>query len=295
MSDSAHAGQPANGHVLAAVDNSIYTESVGHYAAWAARRLSAPLEYLHVLDRHPETAPKLDHSGSLDLGVKSKLLEELAEMDETRSRLAQQRGRLLMRQLDALAREQHGLEAITTLRNGALVDTLVELEDRVRLFVIGKRGEHADFAKGHLGSQLERVARAVHRPLLVASRSFQDIQRVLIAFDDSPTSRKGVEMVADSPLCAGLAIDVVTVGADSEAHRGAQAWALERLAGAGLQASARILPGDADEVIAREVEQGGVDLLVMGAYGHSRIRRLIVGSTTTTLLRTCRVPVLLLR
>ena len=38
-----------------------------------------------------------------------------------------------------------------------------------------------------------------------------------------------------------------------------------------------------------------VDLLVMGAYGHSRIRQLIVGSTTTTLLRTSLVPVLVLR
>lgn len=290
-----HSGPNSDHCVLAAVDASIYTESVGHHAAWAARRLAAPLEYLHVLDRHPETAPKLDHSGSLDLGVKSKLLEELAEMDEVRSRLAQQRGRLLMRQLDALAREAHGIEAVTTLRNGSLVDTLSGLEDGVRLFVIGKRGEHADFAKGHLGSQLERVVRSVQRPLLVASRGFNDISRVLIAFDGSATARKGVETLAASPLCQGLAIEVITVGADSQDNGDGLAWALERLTRAGLQAQGRIIPGDPEEVIAAEVEQGGIDLLVMGAYGHSRIRRLIVGSTTTALLRTCRVPVLLLR
>jgi nucleotide-binding universal stress UspA family protein len=34
---------------------------------------------------------------------------------------------------------------------------------------------------------------------------------------------------------------------------------------------------------------------VMGAYGHSRIRQFIVGSTTTTLLRSSDVPVLILR
>lgn len=38
-----------------------------------------------------------------------------------------------------------------------------------------------------------------------------------------------------------------------------------------------------------------VDLLVMEYYGHSRIRQLIIGSTTTTLLRTSPVPVLVLR
>ena len=39
----------------------------------------------------------------------------------------------------------------------------------------------------------------------------------------------------------------------------------------------------------------GVSLLVMGAYGQSRIRHLVVGSTTTTLLRLCPCPVLVLR
>ena len=38
-----------------------------------------------------------------------------------------------------------------------------------------------------------------------------------------------------------------------------------------------------------------IDLLVMGACGHSRIRSRIVGSTTTQLLRSCQIPLLLLR
>ncbi len=36
-------------------------------------------------------------------------------------------------------------------------------------------------------------------------------------------------------------------------------------------------------------------LLVMGAYGHSRVRQFILGSTTTHLIRTCHVPVMLFR
>ena len=36
-------------------------------------------------------------------------------------------------------------------------------------------------------------------------------------------------------------------------------------------------------------------MLVMGAYGHSRIRHLLVGSTTTTMLRNAQLPVLILR
>lgn len=36
-------------------------------------------------------------------------------------------------------------------------------------------------------------------------------------------------------------------------------------------------------------------MLIMGAYGHSRIRNLIIGSTTTSLVRSCRLPILMFR
>ncbi|MEQ9334216.1 MAG: universal stress protein [Thalassobaculum sp.] len=34
---------------------------------------------------------------------------------------------------------------------------------------------------------------------------------------------------------------------------------------------------------------------MMGAYGHSRIRSLIIGSTTTQMIRSCMIPVMLFR
>ena len=284
-----------SGSVLAATDASAYSESVAHYAAWAAHRLEAPLEYLHVLDRHPEAASTADFSGNLGADAQPRLLEGLALLDETRSKLGQERGRLVLQQAKGIAAAFHGIEAETRMRHGSLVDTLIELEGDARLFVLGKRGEHADFAKGHLGSQLERVVRAVHRPLLVASRSYTEIERVLIAFDGSATTRKGVEMVAASPLFSGLDIRVLTVGATNATNEAALRWALDTLAAAGLSAAGAVRPGEAEEVIGHYIRDEHVDLLVMGAYGHSRIRQQIVGSTTTTMLRTCRVPVLLLR
>jgi nucleotide-binding universal stress UspA family protein len=35
--------------------------------------------------------------------------------------------------------------------------------------------------------------------------------------------------------------------------------------------------------------------MIMGAYGHSRMRQLFVGSTTTAMIRNSSVPLLLLR
>lgn len=294
MSGSIQLDASGGDQVVAAIDLSAYTDSVSHYAAWAARRLAAPLTYLHVLERHAEVAAVADYSGNLDMDERTKLLDELVALDEARGRIGQERGRRLLQQASDIA-AGHDVAAQTALRHGVLVDTLLGMEDQSRLFVLGKRGENADFATGHPGSQLERVVRAVHRPLLVASRQFNVIQRVLIAFDNSATTRKGVAMVAGSPLFEGLQIQVLMVGAATAAHREGLAWALDTLATAGRPAEGQLLPGEPETILAQHAHEDHADLLVMGAYGHSRIRRLIVGSTTTTLLRTGRIPTLLLR
>ena len=54
-------------------------------------------------------------------------------------------------------------------------------------------------------------------------------------------------------------------------------------------------PGKAEKVIPRVVASADNPLLLMGAYGHSPIRNLIVGSTTTEMIRTVHAPVLLVR
>lgn len=284
----------ADGHVLAAVDGSAYAQSVGLLAGWAASRLGVELELLHAIDRAGPSAPA-DLSGALALGAQEALLAELAELDEQRARLAQAHGRDLLENLRAALASAYGITARGRQRHGALVDVLLEAEPQVRLFVIGKRGEHADVAAGHLGSNLERVVRAVHRPVLVASRGFRPVQRFAIAFDGSPTTRKCVEMVCASPLLKGLGAHLLMAGNDDATHRDAANWAMAQLAAAGFAPTLAIEPGRAAEVIARHVAAAHIDLLVMGAYGHSRIRTMILGSTTTELLRTCTIPLLLLR
>lgn len=285
------------GRVMAAIDASVYTDSVTAHAAWAAGRLAAPLAFVHVLDRHEEPSPTADFSGNLPMDAHESLLHDLALADAQRGRLGMERGRLLLGAAVRGASEAGGgPQATTRLRHGSLVDTLTELEADVRLFVMGKRGEHADFARGHLGRELERVVRAVHRPLLVAARAFRPVARALVAFDGSATTRKCVEMVAGSPLFAGLQVAVVMAGDADGERRETLDWALQTLAVPARPApTGDIRAGNAEQVISDAVRDGAIDLLVMGAYGHSRIRQLIVGSTTSTMLRTCQVPVLLLR
>ncbi len=280
--------------IVALVDGSVYSASVCDHAAWMAGRTGAAVELLHVLGRR-EAPDKQDLSGAIRLGARSALLEELAELDAQRAKLIGHRGRAILEDARAILDKAGVPEVTTRLRHGDIVDTVSEIEDGAAMLLIGKRGEAADFAKGHLGSNLERLVRAARRPVFVASRAFRPVGRVLVAYDGGASAMKAVDHIARDPLFAGLEVQVVTVGAATEeALRGLEdARALLRAAG--ITAESAVLPGQPETALGQHIEAEGFDLLVMGAYGHSRIRSLIIGSTTTEMLRSCKVPVLLVR
>lgn len=279
--------------LIALVDGSTYSRSVCEYAGWIAGRTGAPAELLHVLGRR-ETASS-DLSGSIALGARTALLEELSTLDEQRARLAQKRGRAIIEDAEAVLKRA-GVETVTArLRNGDLLEAVAEAEDDARGIVIGKRGEAADFAKLHLGSNMERIARASKKPVFVAARTFRPVRKVLIAYDGGQSAMKAVDHVARSPLFAGLDIRLLMAGAESVEGRRGLEGAQATLKAGGREAVAELVPGQPDKVISETVERDGIDLLVMGAYGHSRIRSLFIGSTTTEMIRSCKIPVLLFR
>lgn len=280
--------------IIALVDGSIYSESVCHHAAWIAQRTSAPVELIHVLGRR-EAPGKRDLSGAIRLGARTKLMEELADLDAQRAKLVSHRGRAILKDARAIV-DQDGVTEITTrLRHGDIVEAISEVERDARVIVIGKRGEAADFAKGHLGSNLERIVRAAHRPVFVAARAFKPVERVLVAYDGGASAMKAVDHIARSTLFAGLSVTVATVGNETAATRKGLGDAEALLKAAGIDAETRMVPGQPESELGKMVEDEGFGMVVMGAYGHSRIRSLVIGSTTTEMVRSCRVPVVLMR
>ena len=277
--------------VIACVDQSLFAESVTDHAAWVAKRLDAPLELLHVIDRHPETATSSDRSGTIGPNAQEVLLSQLSGEDETRARAAREQGRLF---LDSL-RERALAAGVSVVdvrqRLGHLDETLRDLQAGARLFVLGRRGDQA--AAPGLGGQVEAVVRALERPILTVTDRFQAPRRVLMAFDGSRITRQGVEMLAQSPLLRGLGIELVMAGAAQASDPLDTAAA--RLQASGMEASGRVVPGEAAQVIPQALKETGADWLIMGAYTHSPWRSLLRGSHTRELLQACRVPALLLR
>jgi nucleotide-binding universal stress UspA family protein len=280
--------------LIALVDGSIYSASVCDHAAWISERTGAPVEILHVLGRR-EASEGQDLSGAIQLGARTALMEELAELDAKRAKLAAQRGRAILEDAYALMTKAGVTEITTRLRHGDLIETLADVEKDARAILIGKRGEAADFAQGHLGSNLERIVRTAHRPVIVASRAFKPVNRVLVAYDRGASAMKAVDHIARSSLFRGLAVSIVTVGAETpEVLKGLED-AKSVLKAAGIEAETAVIAGQPETALGELVERDGYDMVVMGAYGHSRIRSLIIGSTTTEMIRSCKVPIVLMR
>lgn len=281
--------------ILACVDATPLSDVVADYAAWAARRLDAPVELLHVLERHVELTGSQDHSGSIGLDAQEKLMDKLTKEDEERTRLIREQGRALLSRLRERAL-QSGAETVDTrLRHGDVEETLAEQQEGSRLLVIGRDGHSAPNVKPGLGKHLEWVVRSTTRPVLVVNGNYRETKKVLFAFDGSHVTRKGVEMLAGSPLLRGLSLQLVSAGQPGESEKKQLYAAVETLVGSGIDATASIQPGSPNEVITHALADGGFDLLIMGSYSHSPLRSLLLRSTTSEVLLASKVPVMLLR
>lgn len=284
-----------NNKVLACVDRSHFADTVADYAAWAARRMAAPLEFLHVIDRHPEIGSGEDHSGAIGFDAQELLLTELSDKDAALSRAAREQGRVFLNRLRERAIAAGVAAPDVRQRHGALDDTVAELQDGVRLYVFGRRGASAETTRRDLGRNVERMVRALHKPILTVTEGYTEPRRILFAFDGSIVTRRGVDMVATSPLFQGMPVHLLMSGKESSAATRQLEWARQRLTEAGFDAPSMLIPGDAESVIAKTVISQEIDLLIMGAYAHSPLRGLLFGSTTTDLLRAATIPTLLLR
>ena len=183
-------------HLVAMIDGSVHARSVCDAVAWIGRRADASVDLVHVIDDRAGAGEPVDLSGNLGLGARSALLAELAELDAQRAKLAHQKGRLLLEDAQSRLRDLGVEKVALKLRRDDLVDAVVELERSADLLVVGKRGEAADFAKDHLGSNLERVIRSTQTPTVVAPREFTPIDAALVAYDGSPMARRAVDWLA---------------------------------------------------------------------------------------------------
>ncbi|WP_105101754.1 universal stress protein [Microbulbifer pacificus] len=277
--------------VLTCIDGSRFSGAVCDYAAWIASTVGAPIKLLHNIER-VSTPAVADLTGSIGLGSQEELLEELTNLEQQRSRLLLEQGRQLLDQARERAAGAGAERVVTCQRHGSLVESLVELEDHIRVLVLGIRGEeHAAESRG-LGAQLEPIVRSLHKPILVVNREFRAPRSIMLAYDGSEAARKALEMVAHSALFKDVLCHLVYVGDDAESVLAAGAEALSH---GGVSVISANLQGKTVDALIAYQQENDIDLTVMGAFSHSKLRDLLLGSVTAKMLLGTNQPLLLLR
>jgi nucleotide-binding universal stress UspA family protein len=136
------------------------------------------------------------------------------------------------------------------------------------------------------------------RPLVVVpyiQKQGLKLDRVIVCWDGGRTAARAI---ADAmPLLErAKAVEVVTVAEERKQEENASAHMIEHLARHGVAASARRTSmGDIsiENVILSYAADSGADFLVMGGYGHSRLREFILGGATRGILASMTLPVLM--
>ena len=275
--------------ILVALDGSDHAEAAVEYALWLAERFRAHIQGLHVIDIVSIEGSFLhDISGSLGFEPyfdSSKIREALIE-----------RGRLLLEAFAARCRNR-GIVCDTAAPMGIIANEICDQARTADLVVVGHRGVNEQFSTGLLGSTTESVTRKCPKPVLVCPSKFREIRRPLLAYDGSPRSSAAMHAAAEIAAALGVPLSVVHVATKTAAGAGDKSLEEARryLQSYELAATLESVIGHTPETIIDLLQQRDHDLLFIGAYGHSRIIEMVLGSTTEYVLRNSPCPVFLTR
>ncbi|HXJ34784.1 MAG TPA: universal stress protein [Candidatus Eisenbacteria bacterium] len=275
-------------NILVALDGSQHADGALEYALWLAGRLQARLIGLHVVDIVSIEGSFLhDVSGSLGfepyLDFSSKMRDALHE-----------RGRALLDVFRARCTER-GIPCDTVLPLGVVANEICDQARTADLVVVGHRGVNEQFSTGLLGGTTESVARKAPKPVLVCPAAFQQVTRPLLAYDGSQRAAAAMHTAAEVVSALALPLTVIHVGRDGGDDDKVLDEARRYLAAYDLQVTYKALSGPPHQRIVDVLRDGGYDLLFIGAYGHSRIIEMVLGSTTEYVLRNSPAPVFLTR
>ncbi len=283
--------------ILLCTDGSLSSQVSYEYTAWLGSQMEVEIEILYVTDQRKVQAVKTkDFTGSIGLDSYQQLLDKLVEAEGESAKINHQRAKIILEEAQSFL-ETKGIDKIKlTHVTGFLVDQFHKFEPNADLMILGKRGENASFAAAHLGANTERILRASHKPCLVTPRAFKPINRILLAYDGGRSCQKAIQYLTNLSALKKFELHIISV-----AHRDvtkatqrleeAKNIALDR----GFNPTCNLLHGDAEPEMEKYVIEHNIDFLIMGAYGHSRIRHLVIGSTTAQMLRGTQIPILLFR
>jgi nucleotide-binding universal stress UspA family protein len=265
--------------LLLATDRSIFSEGAVREAINFAKKCSSRLYVMSVLETNPEYE-------TIGASVYQKEEEEATKYLESVKARACQEGIFYC---EAVLR--YGEEPCQCIVDEAL-------EKNIDMIIIGRRGRRG-LMKVLMGQVAAKVVSHAPCKVLVVPRAARiECRNILVATDGSEHSTAAVlEAIGIAKRCGSNIITVSSV--HSEAELG-EATAhvhkvVEMAQKEGIPVEALTPFGRSSDVIVETAGGRGVDLIVMGTYGKTGLKKLLMGSSTEKVIGHAGCGVLVVR
>jgi nucleotide-binding universal stress UspA family protein len=276
--------------VLGLVDGGPSAEAAAAAALRIADSFDAHLQLLHVRPDPESLVPMIGE------GMSGVMLDQMVEGFRTESL---ERAAAARRLYDALSARRAGVPAdgkatLAFREEEGREDEVAARLARLHDLTVLARAERQAGAPGTV--TLESVLLHSGRPILVApSEPVGSLDRkVVVAWNGKMQAARALG--ASLPFLAKA--EAVTILTAVESHTpGRPGDVVRYLSWHGIRADAveasAQSPGKVGQILLDHVAQAGADLLVMGAYGHSRLKEMILGGATREVLGHATLPVLM--
>lgn len=283
--------------IIVPVDGTAATQLSLDTAFRLARDLEAHVEVIHARPDPRLAVPLLGE------GMSGAMIEELIDLTEKESAARAMAARQMFDRVCetsgmALSDAPPTTSPPTTRPTagwvevmGAEDDVLVRRGRLADLLVVARPTEHGDAPSA---VSFNAAVFESGRPVLVApTGAVASVgRRVAISWNGSAEAARAVS-AAMPVLKRAESVLILNVDTDDTAGNGASSLT-ELLGWHGVSAESRTIPDDQGPVGAAIIAAcGDADLLVMGAYTHSRLLQLILGGVTRHVLENAKLPLLM--
>ncbi|OHC07349.1 MAG: hypothetical protein A2545_01410 [Planctomycetes bacterium RIFOXYD2_FULL_41_16] len=278
--------------ILVATDGSENSLTAADYAINLARLFNATIRGLFVKDVKILTGPLIH-----DIGTSIGGMVPYGTFNQTIRELLESQADAALNQVEGKC-AQAKVTFTREIREGIVSREIIKSADDCDLIAMGKMGAHAEWRDVFLGTNVEYVVRQTHKPVLITPSEYKPFRKMLIAYDGSSFADKALRSGTEIAQAMKLPITVVCVADKKDEALQTLSKAKTFLEGYKLAVDA-VAKEESDHAVGiLEVcndEDSKFDILVMGAYGHSRLQEMILGSTTVRVMRSTNCSILLCR
>ena len=274
--------------VIACIDSSPCINALAEAAAWIATQTQRELVLLQVLDYYPASYHLGEISGVIGFESNAMLLKELAELEQKQSELALDYSNNLLQHISSMIQEKYEIVPTQIQEKGDFLEQSFSVLNEDDIVVIGRVGEKSAERNKALGSNVENFIRGANCTVMTVGEHFKAPTRFIFAYEYSPTCIKMMKRIAQSDLLKLLQCHLLYVGDHPEVLN----EPADFLTAAGLDVVVEYRYGDVAENILDYQREHGIQLIVLGAFSHSKIHQFFLGSITTTIFRNANVPLL---